>query len=57
LGIPLADARNQYLAYHEGRTGYSRQSYNAKPWLVAVAGRVADRAVTYDAQLRACRKR
>ncbi|MDO9526105.1 MAG: lytic transglycosylase [Gemmobacter sp.] len=57
LGIPLADARNQYLAYHEGRTGFARASYNAKPWLVAVAGRVADRASRYDAQLRACRKR
>ena len=21
LGIPMSDARNQYLAYHEGRTG------------------------------------
>ncbi|MEL6168814.1 MAG: lytic transglycosylase [Pseudomonadota bacterium] len=55
LGIPLNDARNQYLAYHEGRTGYARGSYNAKSWLVEVAGDVATRAVTYDAQLATCR--
>ena len=56
LGIPRGDARNQYLAYHEGRTGYARGSYNAKPWLLTIAARVADRAETYRAQLSACRK-
>ncbi len=56
LGIPKGDARRQYLAYHEGRSGYRRGSYNAKPWLINVSGRVASRAVTYDRQLRACRK-
>lgn len=56
LGVPKSDAEKQYLAYHEGRTGYARGSYNAKPWLVRVAREVGDRAVTYDAQLRACRK-
>lgn len=56
LGIPKTDARNQYLAYHEGRTGYSRGSYRAKGWLVNVAGDVASRAVIYDAQLRSCGK-
>ncbi|SNT06086.1 transglycosylase SLT domain-containing protein [Tropicimonas sediminicola] len=55
-GIPLSDARRQYLAYHEGWTGYSRQSYNSKGWLVNVAARVGDRAVVYDRQLRACGK-
>ncbi len=56
LGIPKTDARNQYLAYHEGRTGYARRSYEAKPWLVAVAGRVAARAERYRAQLATCRR-
>jgi hypothetical protein len=56
LGIPKTDARNQYLAYHEGRTGYARRSYEAKPWLVAVAARVAARAERYQAQLAACRR-
>jgi hypothetical protein len=54
LGIPLQDARNQYLAYHEGRTGYTRQSYNGKPWLLRVAGEVGTRAETYKAQLMRC---
>ena len=56
LGISLADARNQYLAYHEGRAGYRRGSYNRKGWLLKVSDDVASRAVLYDAQLRACGK-
>lgn len=56
LGIAKTDARNQYLAYHEGRGGYSRGSYNAKPWLLRVSQEVGNRAVLYDAQLRSCRK-
>lgn len=54
LGISMADARNQYLAYHEGRTGYARGSYNGKPWLLRVAGTVEDRAALYETQLRNC---
>lgn len=55
LGIPLDDARNQYLAYHEGRTGFARGSYNDKPWLVEVSARVASRAERYRVQLAECR--
>ncbi|SEK61008.1 lytic transglycosylase [Roseovarius nanhaiticus] len=54
LNIPMYDARNHYLAYHEGRTGYSRGSYNGKAWLVRVAGTVEDRAARYQSQLRRC---
>lgn len=54
LGISLSDTRNQYLAYHEGRTGYSRGSHNAKPWLVRVAGKLETRAAMYQRQLRSC---
>jgi len=57
LGISRTDARNQYLAYHEGRSGYARGSHNAKPWLVAISARVASRAETYRAQLASCRRR
>jgi hypothetical protein len=57
LGIARTDARNQYLAYHEGRSGYARGSYNAKPWLVAISARVAARAETYRSQLASCRRR
>lgn len=55
LGIPLSDAEGQYLAYHEGRTGYARQSYLGKPWLVEVAAAVGARAVMYESQLPYCR--
>jgi hypothetical protein len=55
-GIPLTDARNQYLAYHEGHSGFARGSYNEKAWLLRVADGVATRAVMYDTQLRSCRK-
>ena len=56
-GIPLYDARNQYLAYHEGHTGYSRASYNSKPWLVGVAGKVEARSLMYRDQISGCRLR
>jgi hypothetical protein len=56
LGIAKDDARAHYLAYHEGRTGYARGSYNSKPWLLEVSQRVADRADRYRAQLASCRR-
>jgi hypothetical protein len=55
LGISKADAEGQYLAYHEGRTGYANQSYLGKPWLVDVAASVGARAVMYESQLGYCR--
>jgi hypothetical protein len=54
LGIPLDDVENQYLAYHEGRTGYARQSYLEKAWLMRVAAELEERAAMYDGQLRRC---
>ncbi|SDG67218.1 lytic transglycosylase [Sulfitobacter delicatus] len=54
-GISLHDARNQYLAYHEGHTGFARQSYNSKAWLVGVAGKVDARAKVYERQIAGCR--
>ncbi len=55
LGIPRSDAGNQYLAYHEGRTGYANGSYNDKPWLIEVARKVGARAELYQQQLVSCR--
>jgi hypothetical protein len=55
LGISKYDANAQYLAYHEGRTGYANQSYLGKPWLVEVAAKVQARAELYAAQLSSCR--
>ncbi|MCU0899576.1 MAG: lytic transglycosylase [Cypionkella sp.] len=54
LGISKQDAEGQYLAYHEGRSGYARQSYLAKPWLVDVAARVQSRSNMYQQQLASC---
>ncbi len=54
-GVAINDTRNQYLAYHDGRTGFLRGTYKRKPWLVRIAGEVEARAVLYDAQLKACR--
>ena len=56
LGIAKTDATSQYLAYHEGRTGFARGSYRAKSWLMRVAGEVGARADTYRTQLKSCRK-
>ena len=56
LGIPLADTKNQYLAYHEGRTGFKRGSYLRKGWLMEVSDEVAMRAILYDTQLKSCGK-
>lgn len=55
LGISKDDAEAQYLAYHEGRTGYASQSYLNKPWLVEVAAAVGSRSEMYREQLAYCR--
>ena len=52
--ISLNAARNQYLAYHEGHTGYARGSYNRKSWLLRVANEVDARSNVYAQQLLAC---
>lgn len=55
LGISKWDTYNQYLAYHEGRGGFSRQSYRQKPWLMQVARKVEQQAKDYNWQLKQCR--
>lgn len=55
-GVSLHDTRNQYLAYHEGHTGFARGSYRSKSWLLRVSGEVAARAETYRRQLASCRR-
>jgi hypothetical protein len=54
LGISKFDAQSQYLAYHEGRSGFARQSYLGKPWLMDVSAKVGARAEMYRAQLSSC---
>ena len=53
--IALDDAENQYLAYHEGHTGYARGSYRLKSWLPPVARQVQRQADLYRSQLPYCR--
>lgn len=54
VGIPLTSPEKLYLAYHEGRTGYQRQSYLAKPAVMSLAERVQTRAFRYHRQLQTC---
>lgn len=54
LGISKTDTRNQYLAYHDGRTGFARGSYRSKPWLMRIATEVDDRSTLYQQQLASC---
>lgn len=49
------DAYNQYLAYHEGRGGYMKKSYNKKPWLLKVAKKVDNMSKKYSLQLKSCK--
>ncbi|WP_412564660.1 lytic transglycosylase [Thalassobius sp. MITS945101] len=53
-GIALNNAKHQYLAYHEGQTGYRRGTYKRKSWLMRISNEVASRADMYQAQLRSC---
>ncbi len=54
LGIPKTDAKNLYLAYHEGHSGFQNKTYLQKPWLVGVSGKVAQRAELFKQQLTNC---
>ena len=55
-GVSKYDARNQYLAYHEGQGGYARGTHLQKSWLLRTANRVEARSDLYGKQLRACGK-
>ncbi|MEZ5750416.1 MAG: lytic transglycosylase [Paracoccaceae bacterium] len=53
-GIMPHDARNLYLAYHEGHAGFASGRHNSQRWLLDLAASVQQRAEMYDQQLRAC---
>jgi len=55
LKVSKWDAKNQYLAYHEGHGGFRRKSYEQKPWLKKVAYKVEANAKSYRAQLAGCK--
>lgn len=54
LGISRWNTKQLYLAYHEGRGGYSRGSYKNKPALLKIAERVERTAADYATQLKQC---
>ena len=56
-GIAPRNARNLYLAYHEGNGGYARRTYADKPWLLETADRVQANADRYAAQYAQCHER
>ncbi|MCP4078359.1 MAG: hypothetical protein GY744_19510 [Gammaproteobacteria bacterium] len=55
LGIKKSDVYSQYLAYHEGRGGFKRKTYNKKPWLKKVAGKVTRQSQRYQRQFKSCK--
>ena len=40
LKISKQDAFKQYLAYHEGQNGWSKETFKSKDWLIDVAKNV-----------------
>ncbi|SMN11481.1 FIG01199254: hypothetical protein [uncultured Candidatus Thioglobus sp.] len=54
-GIARNDAYNQYLAYHEGHSGFNRKNHHQKPWLLKVAKKVEENAKRYQQQLKQCK--
>lgn len=53
-GVPVSDAYNQYLVYHEGKAGYARGTHRGKSWLPEVARDVEAWATLYQRQLQSC---
>ena len=54
VGISKWDPYNQYLAYHEGQTGWQRGTYKKKTWLKDTARQVDYRAQQWGGQLKRC---
>lgn len=53
-GISRWDAYNQYLAYHEGQSGWKRKTFENKGWLKERARMVEERARKWWAELQSC---
>lgn len=54
VGISKWDPYNQYLAYHEGQSGWRQGSHDSKAWLAGTAKRVDKRARRWWAELQGC---
>jgi|TARA_B100000686_G_scaffold294507_1_gene324759 hypothetical protein len=56
LGINRNDAKQLYLSYHEGLSGYRAGSWRKKTWLLGAAAKVQNKKVLYSQQLTTCRQ-
>lgn len=54
LKLEKTDVYNHYLAYHEGKGGFQKKSYNKKKWLLGVAEKVERQAKEYSNQIKKC---
>lgn len=54
LGIRPDDVRNLYLTYNEGRGGFARNSYLAKPRLMSYTDKVVQTEARYRQQYAGC---
>lgn len=54
--IDRHDARNLYLAYHEGNGGYQRGTWREKRWLLDAAANVQANANRFSSQLQGCQR-
>lgn len=57
LGISPANARVQYLAYHEGPGGYSQGRWRSDRALINIADRVSSDTRRFEGQLSRCERR
>lgn len=55
--ISCRNARDLYLAYHEGIHGYHTRTYRHKKWLIRIADKVQHNATRYRMQLLHCESR
>jgi hypothetical protein len=54
LGIPYSNARDHYLAFHEGWGGFSSGSYKNNKRLIRIAQKTQEQALLYHNQLLHC---
>lgn len=55
-GVSPHDGYNLYLNYHEGTAGFSRKTYQSKPWLLVAAENVQRRSQRYGNQYKQCKE-
>ena len=54
LKISKSNVYRQYLAYHQGHTGYASGRYKSSEAIMAVAKRTASTASLFERQLKNC---